>query len=114
MRGRVKKKIKKIINKVILIILAIEIIFMPIFSETSNIVIDKTNTETSLDKAQNGVDIVNINSPSSRGVSHNKIEEYNVSESGVILNKQCRIRSYLCWEERHMVILIILMAGKRR
>jgi filamentous hemagglutinin len=49
-----------------------------------------TNTPT-LDKAQNGVDIVNIANPTTGGVSANKFREYNVPNSGVIMNNSTEI-----------------------
>ncbi len=42
--------------------------------------------QATLDKAPNGVQIVNIVNPNSKGMSHNKFKEYNVNPSGLILN----------------------------
>lgn len=42
--------------------------------------------QASLDKAPNGVQIVNIVNPNAQGMSHNKFKEYNVNSSGLILN----------------------------
>jgi filamentous hemagglutinin family protein len=44
-----------------------------------------------LDKAQNGVDIVHIATPTAAGVSSNKFRTYNVPNSGVIMNNSSAI-----------------------
>ena len=41
----------------------------------------------SLDHAPNGVDIVHLSQPNGRGMSSNKFREYNVPQTGIIMNK---------------------------
>ena len=58
------------------------------------IVIDTTAAakhQATMDKAQNGIDIVNIVNPNSRGTSHNKFNKYNVQKQGVILNNSLNV-----------------------
>ncbi|MBT5855459.1 filamentous hemagglutinin N-terminal domain-containing protein, partial [bacterium] len=49
-----------------------------------------TNAPT-VDTAQNGVQVVNVADPSTRGVSSNKFSDYNVGSDGVILNNNTQV-----------------------
>ncbi len=46
-------------------------------------------TQTAVEKAANGVPIVNIANPNAQGLSHNRFKEYNVDQKGLILNNSC-------------------------
>ncbi|MCI7223185.1 hemagglutinin repeat-containing protein [Fusobacterium sp.] len=65
------------------------IIFSCIYclSFSNNIVVDNhKSTNLKIDKAANGVPLVNIEVPNSKGLSHNVFKEYNVGKEGIILN----------------------------
>ena len=57
-------------------------------THTAEIIVDKnSNSNVTIDKGPNGkTDLVNINTPNQKGVSHNVFKEFNVDKSGVILN----------------------------
>ena len=64
---------------------------------SANLVLDpNSNQNTSLDKSQTGIPIVNIATPNHRGVSVNNFLEYNVGKEGQVLNNADNVgRSHL-------------------
>lgn len=65
-------------------LLANVMFWQPVWAQADGIVVSAPGT--SLDRAGNGVPIVNIAAPNGSGLSHNQFHDYNVGAQGVILN----------------------------
>ncbi|WP_178120943.1 hemagglutinin repeat-containing protein [Pseudomonas atagonensis] len=65
-------------------LLANVMFWQPMWAQAEGIVV--ANPNTSLDRAGNGVPIINIATPNASGLSHNQFHDYNVGAQGVILN----------------------------
>ena len=74
-------------------ILGLSLLFS-IFS-FANITVDG-NTNVYVEKSNNGIDIINISTPSPKGISHSTFKEFNVSEKGAVINNAKNIaRSHI-------------------
>lgn len=65
-------------------LLANVMFWQPMWAQAEGIVV--ANPNTSLDRAGNGVPIINIATPNGSGLSHNQFHDYNVGAQGLILN----------------------------
>jgi len=65
-------------------LLANVMFWQPMWAQADGIVVSAPGT--SLDRAGNGVPIVNITTPNATGLSHNQFHDYNVTLQGLILN----------------------------
>ncbi|WP_434697113.1 filamentous hemagglutinin N-terminal domain-containing protein [Pseudomonas sp. Z1-14] len=65
-------------------LLANVMFWQPMWAQAEGIVVSAPGT--GLDRAGNGVPIVNIAKPNANGLSHNQFKDYNVGSNGVILN----------------------------
>ncbi|BBH31958.1 hemagglutinin repeat-containing protein [Pseudomonas sp. St290] len=65
-------------------LLANAMFWQPMWAQADGIVVSAPGT--GLDRAGNGVPIVNIARPNGNGLSHNQFTDYNVGSNGVILN----------------------------
>lgn len=81
-------------NKLLKRLLIYTYIFFSIFVQSitaAGTVVDRNkNQQTNVERAPNGVPIVNINAPNKNGVSHNYFEEYNVGKEGILLNNSSK------------------------
>ena len=64
------RKMSELARQVWVIFLSFMLAFQPVFLHADDLVVDDTNTN--LSRASNGVPIVDIATPSERGVSHNR------------------------------------------
>jgi len=71
-------------NRGVAFLLANVMFWQPLWAQADGIVV--ATPGTTLDHAGNGVQIVNIATPNSSGLSHNQFHDYNVSAQGLILN----------------------------
>lgn len=78
------KKPHSLFQRCLSFILSFCLTFFPLYANP--IVIDNASLNTSLDRASNGVDILNIATPNQAGISNNLFLEFNVRESGLIFN----------------------------
>ena len=64
-------------------------LYQPLVSYADGIVTDPAAAaanQASVDSAANGVEVLNIANPNDRGLSHNKFQEFNVQQTGLIIN----------------------------
>ncbi|MCV2221741.1 hemagglutinin repeat-containing protein [Pseudomonas mercuritolerans] len=73
-------------------LLANVMFWQPLWARADGIVV--ANPNTTLDRAGNGVPIVNIATPNASGLSHNQFHDYNVGAQGVILNNGAAQTTY--------------------
>ncbi|BDB19883.1 hypothetical protein cym2001_32480 [Pseudomonas sp. CYM-20-01] len=66
------------------LVLANAMFWQPLLAQAEGIAV--SGPGTTLGQAGNGVPIVNIAAPNGNGLSHNKFQDYNVGQQGVILN----------------------------
>jgi len=78
-----------VMQRTICLALAFLLVFNPMAVAAGGIVVDPkapAANQPELSAAPNGVPMVDIAKPSAKGLSHNKFDQFNVGESGVILN----------------------------
>jgi filamentous hemagglutinin len=73
-------------------LLANVMFWQPVWAQADGIVV--ANPNTTLDRAGNGVPIINIATPNASGLSHNQFHDYNVGAQGVILNNGAAQTTY--------------------
>ncbi len=78
-----------VMQRTICLALAFLLVFNPMAAAAGGIVVDTAAApanQPALSAAPNGVPMVDIARPNAKGLSHNKYDQFNVGESGLILN----------------------------
>ncbi len=64
--------------------------YLPVPAAAGIALNDKDNKRPALSAAANNTPVVNINNPDSHGLSHNRYQDFNVSEKGLIFNNSTK------------------------
>ena len=78
--------IRSLSSRYVAILIINALFWHPVVVLADGIVVAPGAGNTALDRAGNGVPVVDIATPNGSGLSHNRFSDYNVDEGGVILN----------------------------
>lgn len=80
-------KVQNLAGRLLAHVLINALFWQPVIVLADGITIDgRAGGNTAMDRAGNGVPVVDIATPNGRGLSHNTFSDYNVGKEGVILN----------------------------